>query len=57
MSMFQETMNHGHRWWEPNSSFHSIGMFLTITFVTRINVQTLKSQGVDKKLDPQHGKT
>jgi hypothetical protein len=36
--------------------FNSIEMFLTITFVTRMNVQTLKSQGVDKKLDPQGGR-
>ncbi len=52
MSMFQETMNHGHRWQEPNLGFNSIEKFLT-----RMNVQTLKSQGVGKKLDPQHGKT
>jgi len=36
--------------------FNSIENILTITFVTIMNVQTLKSQGVDKKLDPQHGK-
>jgi hypothetical protein len=37
--------------------FNSIEKFLTITFMTRMNVQTLKSQGVDKKLGLQHGKT
>jgi hypothetical protein len=37
--------------------FNSIENILTITFVTIMNVQTLKSQGFDKKLDPQHGKT
>ncbi len=37
--------------------FNSIEKFLTITFVTRMNVQTLRSQGVDKKLYLQNGKT